>query len=243
MTALLLAISLAQYTPSEAQALFAEANDAYHRGDHAAAQAKYEKLLMAGFDGPDVLFNLGTTALAADQLGAAVLYLERAKRVADDEDIEANLAVALQRQVDQVVGDEKAVPFTTRLADALDEHLASIGFLALWWLGFGLLIVTWRRRPGARLALGLATSTVLLGSSVLGCAVAIHAYVRQRVTEGIVVAPSSKVLEFPGDSAKTAFEVHAGLKVRLIETSGKFVRIRLPNALEGWISTDAVVEL
>jgi uncharacterized protein YgiM (DUF1202 family) len=63
------------------------------------------------------------------------------------------------------------------------------------------------------------------------------------VTEGVVVAGSTKVLEFPGESARTAFEVHAGLKVQLIETSGKFVRIRLPNALEGWTPSDAVVGL
>lgn len=243
MISLVLALTLGQYTAAEAQALFTEANDAYYRGDFAAAEAKYDKLLMAGMGDPSVLFNLGTTALAAGHLGAAILYLERAKRLSNDEDIEANLAVARQRQVDQVVGDEKAVPFTTRLADALDEHLASTSFLFAWWLGFGLAAIAWRRKPGTRLPLGLAAAAVLTLASVLGGAVAIHASVRQRMAEAVVVAPSSRVLEFPGDSAKTAFEVHAGLKVRIIETSGKFVRIRLPNALEGWTSTDAVVEL
>jgi hypothetical protein len=77
----------------------------------------------------------------------------------------------------------------------------------------------------------------------LGASVGLHASVRQRVVEAVVLAPSAKVLEFPGDSARTSFEVHAGLKVRLLEHSGRFVRIRLPNALEGWTAEDAVVPL
>jgi tetratricopeptide (TPR) repeat protein len=114
---LMLALTLAQYTPQEAQALFVEGNDAYYKGEYAAAQARYEKLLQAGLGGPDVLFNLGTTHLAANQLGPAMLYLERAARLTDDDDIGANLAVAKQRQVDQVVGAEAtSAPFTQRVA-------------------------------------------------------------------------------------------------------------------------------
>ena len=78
MSALLLTLVLAQYTPQEAQALFVEGNDAYYKGDYATAKDRYEKLLAAGLGGPDVLFNLGTTHLAAGELGPAVLELERA---------------------------------------------------------------------------------------------------------------------------------------------------------------------
>ena len=149
-------------------------------------------------------------------------------------------AAARARQVDQVVGEESAVPFTWRLADALDEPVVSAAFLATWILGFALLLATLLSRPGRRLGLGLATATSLLMATGLGAAVAIHASVRQRVVEAVVLAPSARVLEFPGDGAKTAFEVHAGLKVRVMEHAGRFARIRLPNALEGWTPLEAV---
>lgn len=241
--ALLLALALGQYTPEEARALFQEGNEAYARGDHAGAQARYQKLVDAGLGGPDVLFNLGTAALAQGQLGPAVLYLERARRLRSDEDIEANLAVARSRQVDQVVGEDSAVPFTWRLADALDEPVVSSAFLASWLLGFALLLLAAVRGPGRRLGLGLAAATSLLLASGLGAAVAIHASVRSRVVEAVVMAPSAKVLELPAEGARTSFEVHAGLKVRLMEHSGKFARIRLPNALEGWTPLEAVAVL
>ena len=243
MISLVLALSLAQYTPQEAQALFVEGNDAYYKGELATAKERYQKLLQAGLGGPDVLFNLGTTHLAAGELGPAVLFLERAHRLADDDDIGANLAAARQRQVDQVVGEEAAVPFTQRLADATDEQAVGVAFLLVWWLGFGLLWITWRREPGARVALGLLTALFLLIGAGLGATLGVHAWVRATVIEAIVQPDAAAVREYPGDSAKVSFEVHAGLKVRIMETSGRYVRVRLPNALEGWTEKEGLVSL
>jgi hypothetical protein len=240
--ALALALALGQYTPEEAQALFVEANDAYYKGDYAAAQAKYEKLLAAGLGGPDVLFNLGTTHLAKGELGPAVLYLERARRLSDDDDIEANLAVARQRQGDQVVGADAQTPFLERLADALNERLVSTGFLVSWWLAFACWVV-FRRKTEGRLGWGLLTGALMLAGVTLGAGVAVHAHVRQHVIEAVVMPATAKVREFPGDGARVSFEVHAGLKVRVMEESGKFARIRLPNALEGWTEKEGLVEL
>ena len=243
MISLMLALTLAQYTPQEAQALFVEGNDAYYRGEYAAAQARYEKLLQAGLGGPDVLFNLGTTHLAANQLGPAMLYLERAARLTDDDDIGANLAVAKQRQVDQVVGAEAtSAPFTQRVAEAIDERLVAIAFLITWWLGFALVWLTWRRE-GARLIPGLLAALLLSVGAVLGGALVVTSNVRATVEEAIVMPEVSKVHEFPGDNAKVSFEVHAGLKVRIMEVSGRYARIRLPNALEGWTEKEGLVSL
>jgi len=183
---LMLALTLAQYTPQEAQALFVEGNDAYYKGEYAAAQARYEKLLQAGLGGPDVLFNLGTTHLAANQLGPAMLYLERAARLTDDDDIGANLAVARQRQVDQVVGAEAtSAPFTQRVAEAIDERLVAIAFLVTWWLGFALVWLTWRRE-GARLIPGLLAALLLWVGAMLGGALIVTATVRATGQEALL---------------------------------------------------------
>jgi uncharacterized protein YgiM (DUF1202 family) len=76
-----------------------------------------------------------------------------------------------------------------------------------------------------------------------GGALLVHAHVQRTVEEAVVMPEAAKVREFPGESAKVSFEVHAGLKVRVMETSGKFARIRLPNALEGWTEKEGLVSL
>src|SRR5712664_3143332 len=132
----LLAALLAQssyYTPDEAQSLFSQSNDAYDREDYASAQEGYQKLLDHGFGGADVLFNLGTTFLAQGDLGAAVLYLERARRAGSSApDVDANLAVARSKQLDQVVGGPAEEPFLQRVVAAFSSDAVAWLFLATW---------------------------------------------------------------------------------------------------------------
>ena len=80
-------------------------------------------------------------------------------------------------------------------------------------------------------------------SAGFGALTAVDAWVARNIVEAVVMTKTAKVFEFPGDNAKVAFEVHSGLKVRLMEESGKFVRIRLPNGLEGWTDKTGVVNL
>jgi len=240
--ALSLALVLA-YTPQEAQALFTEANDAYYRQEYPVAIEKYQRLITAGQGGPDVLFNLGTAYLAKDELGPAVLHLTRAARLSHDDDIAAQLAVAQQRLTDQVVGATDTQPFLERVAHAIDERWTSIAFLTAWWLAFFLLFFFVRAERGRRWVLGLVTTVAFVVAIVLGAVVAVHASVATSVQEAVVMAPTAPAREFPGPSAKVAFEVHAGLLVRVMEDDGRFVRIRLPNALEGWVEKGQVTAL
>lgn len=243
---LLAAALLAQgyYTPDEAQAVFAQANEAYYREDYAAAVEGYQKLLERGFGGPDLLYNLGTAHLARNDLGHAVLYLERARRESGDtSDIDANLALARSRQLDQVVGAQAEEPFLTRLTVATNERAASWFFLSAWIVVFGALLLFRFLPPGRRGWTVVALLAALALAIPAGGVLAAHVYASSSVTEGVILADTARARELPKESASVSFEVHAGLKVRMFETSGRYVRIRLPNGLEGWTSLDAVARL
>lgn len=228
------------YTPREAQEIFNRAGEAYYREDYSAAKQEYLKLLSHGFGGSDVLYNLGTTCLNQGELGDAVLYLERARRFGGStSDIEANLAVARSRQLDQVVGSSDEV-FIERLANAVRERAVGFAFVIAWGLGFLVLLLarylSGRRRIAARaLAAMLMLMAVISGSLLL-----VHAYVRAAYTDAVVIAKSLPAREFPGEIGKVSFEIHAGLKVRVLEATGRYVKIRLPNGLEGWAASESI---
>ncbi|HVE84791.1 MAG TPA: SH3 domain-containing protein [Myxococcales bacterium] len=239
-----LQVSQMYYTPAEAEALFLSADDAYAREDFAKAREGFEKLAEHGYGGPDVLYNLGTTCLAMGDVGPAVLNLERARRAGGrTEDIEANLALARARQLDRVVGGQGEEPFSERVALAIPENAATAAFLATWSLAF-LALAALRFLPARARGAAIAVSVLaLLGSAPLGGVVAAHVYVRQALQEGVVLSPSLPARELPREAGKVAFEVHAGLKVRMLEEDGKYVRIRLPNGLEGWTERAGVAPL
>lgn len=244
--ALLAAALLAQgyYTPEEAQAVFAQANEAYYQEDYDAAVGGYQKLLERGYGGPDLLYNLGTAHLAKNDLGHAVLFLERARREGGDtDDIEANLALARSRQLDQVVGAQAEEPFLTRLTAATNGRAASWFFLGAWLVFFAALLLFRFQPPGRRGWTVVALLAALALAIPSGGVLAAHVYAASAIAEGVIVAGTARAREFPKESANVSFEVHAGLKVRVFETSGRYVRIRLPNGLEGWTQADAVAPL
>jgi tetratricopeptide (TPR) repeat protein len=232
------------YTEEEAQAVFTAANDAYSREDYAQAREGYQKLLAHGHGGADVLYNLGTACLAMGDLGEAVLYLERARRAGGRaEDVEQNLQLARARQLDKVVGGQTEEPFVLRVVLATSDRVVGAIFLAAWILAF-LGLTALRLLPAGRRAAAVALTAVgFVISAPSGALLAAHAYVRTTLHEGVVLARSAPARELPRESGKVAFEVHAGLKVQLLEESGKYVRIRLPNGLEGWTEKDAVTAL
>ena len=136
----------------DSELLFQQGLAAYGRGDAAAAEGAFRTLVEQGHDGPDVLYNLGTTALAQGKVGEAVFALEQARREGGGADVEANLTIARARQLDQLVGSQAEEPFVERVAAATSPALAGGLFAGLWALGFLLLAAPCRAAALARMA-------------------------------------------------------------------------------------------
>lgn len=243
LCALLCAQSPGYYTAPEARALFGEGTQAWARQDVSAARGAWEKLAAHGHGTQEVLYNAGTAALAAGDVGGAVLFLERALRLGGDtSDIEANLAVARSRQLDQVVGAGVERTFAPRVASAVDERLCAALMLAGTWLSAAAFAWARLRRMGRGVAIaaGVLSVAVALPAGVL---VATHAWVDRTVREGVVRAPTVQVRDLPQAEARVSFEMHPGLKVRLLDDKDGFTRVRLPNGMEGWATREGIEPL
>jgi hypothetical protein len=236
MSALLLSLFLSQvsvgYSPGEARGIFAEGIDAYGRDDMPTAEAAFRKLLEHGMGGADVAYNLGTVDLAQGKLGEAVLHLERARRQGGGPDVDANLTLARGRVVDQVVGGPSEEGMVARLVVATSSGGAALAFLVPWCLGFCLLLYGRLRAPVP--AQGAAVTLLLLLALPGAGLLLAHFVVAETVHEAVVLAKTLPVRETPDAGSKVAFELHAGSDVRLLASAGPFVRLRLPNGLEGW---------
>ena len=226
----------------DAQLLFQQGLQAYGRGDVAGAEEAFRTLVEQGHDGPDVLYNLGTTALAQGKIGEAIHALEQARRAGGGSDVEANLTIARARQLDQLVGSQAEEPFVERVSAATSPALAGGLFAGLWAVGFLLLaarLVLHRWRGGL---LGGAAAALVLAVPA-GAVLAAHLYSQEAVQEGVVLARTLPVHEVPEPRSKVSFELHPGVKLRMLDRSGDFVRVRLPNGLEGWTDPAGVSPL
>ena len=228
--------------PGDPDLLFQQGLAAYGRGDLAGAEDAFRTLVQQGHDGPDVLYNLGTTALAQGKIGEAIYALEQARRSGGGPDVEANLTIARGRQLDQLVGGIGEEPFVERVANATSAGAAGGLFAGLWAFGFILLALRMLLRRGQGWFLGAGITALVLAvpaAAVLGA----HFYSGEAVREGVVLAHTLQVHEVPEPRSKVAFELHPGVKLRMLDRSGDFVRVRLPNGLEGWTDPAGVSPL
>jgi tetratricopeptide (TPR) repeat protein len=221
-------------------------NDAYLHGDYDAAVAAYEELDRQELVSPDLDFNLGDAYFKKGALGPAIWAFERAAALdPDDEDVRYNLEqtrkLAARQAQDKIEGEDRD-PLWIRVVTSLSPSAETWTFLVLY---LGLFVVLFARRRSsddARPALGaaaaiLATAALLAGGALAG------RVVLGRVPFGVVLPDSLAVKEGADVNYKTGFQLHAGLRVRLLERDQDWLRIRLANGLEGWVRAHDVGRL
>lgn len=236
--------SHAFYTPDEARQLFIQGAAHYEQADYDRAMELWRRLVDRGYGGEDVLYNLGTAALRKNDLGHAVLYLERARRLGGDgEDLLANLQLARARQTDEVVGAGRDETFVERVAYATPRNTVAWLFLGAWLAAAAVLFLFKFLPRGRRAWAGLLAGLLLALAVPAALLLAAHIWVEERVRSGVVTVQTLQARELPTGVSRVSFEVHSGLKVRLLESEGRYVRIRLPNGLVGWADREGVTEI
>lgn len=246
-----LALGAALLAPAAARAdrveeAWKRGNDAYLHGDYNAAVAAYEELDRQGVVSPDLFFNLGDAYFKKGALGPAIWAFERAAALdADDEDVRYNLEqtrkLAARQARDRIEGEDHD-PLWIRAVTTVSPSTETWAFLILYLGLFALLFARRRASEDARPALGAAAAIVAFATLIAGGALAGRA-VLARVPFGVVLPDSLAVKEGADVNYKTGFQVHAGLRVRLLEHDQDWLRVRLANGLEGWVRSHDIGRL
>ena len=228
--------------------LFVEAHQAYTTGRYAEARERYEQLVQKGHQDPALFYDLGNACFRLNQLGRAIWAYERALRLDPDHpEARHNLTLArdtvASRVKDKVVGARRP-SLTARLVAAVPVNTATIVFLLVWWALFGGLIALVLLPRGVLHAI-LIVGVVLAGvaSAVLGTIYLQGVRLESGTHEAIVLEDTVPVREGPRGVAVKTFEVHAGLRVEVAAREDSWLKIRLPNGLEGWVPAASLGEL
>ena len=222
---------------------FDEGNQRYQAGDFEGALQSYARIVDDGFESGQIYYNMGNTHFKLGNLGRAILYYERARRLLPrDDDVLANLALARSLTIDDIV----PLPgfWLVRVARWWLELMPGT---ALAWLVGVTYVLTMTSvalailRPSAsvvvwcqRVAITGAAVTVIFGLNLtireLGLDIA---------DEAVVMANEAAVQSAPSDdSALTIFAVHEGTTVRIDRQSAEWVEIVLADGKIGWIRAD-----
>ncbi|MCF6248979.1 MAG: BatD family protein [Desulfobacula sp.] len=210
-----------------------EAVKNYKAGEFKKAAEKFEAIAKTPINNPYLFYNIGNAYLKSGDIGHAVVWYERAKRLApNDPDLKFNLAYANSQIKDK---SEEAV----NMMDVLFfwDNLIQIKYLQLGTIFLAFLFFSW---AGFRT---IKQQPVLSGTGILICAVFLLtttitgiSMVKQTAQlHAIIIEDKIDVRSGVLNNATRLFALHAGTRVRVEEKRDKYLKIFFAKDKVGWI--------
>ncbi len=241
LVAALLAATAAFCADDDAAA-YNKAGALYREGRFGESLSIYEDILGRGIRNPDLLYNAGCAAFRTDDLGKAVLYLERARALApSDEDILANLSYLNSIKQDQEPeSGNTLLVFFSRQYRAITPNGAAlwsgIAFaLLMGTLTFALFLAGWRR-------IAVLAGAGIFGIIFLAATITLAEKVNHErtVVEAVVMADEAPAYSGPDTDNVHIFTLHEGTVVIVERTQDDWVLVRLRSGAAGWLRNDLI---
>jgi tetratricopeptide (TPR) repeat protein len=221
---------------------FDQANAFYKQAQFDSAAAYYQKVADAGVRAAALYYNLGNSYFRLAKMGPAILYYEKACRLAPgDVDIEHNLRFARMNVVDRVPDQQHGfveslllrlhtlLPLSTQL-----WVLTGLFLLLSLFFAAGLFV-----SRNTRLWLLYGGSLIVFVMMVIGISAGIKIHSEESVHYAVVLSPSLDALNAPhGD--KVLFTAHEGTTFRIRESMDNWCLVSLPNGASGWVADSAL---
>jgi tetratricopeptide (TPR) repeat protein len=227
--------------------LIEEGNKLYNQNDYQQAAMLYQKVIESGYESSDLYYNLGNTYFKIDNMPLAILYYEKARKLAPgDRDILFNLNIANSRVVDKIetVPEVFYVRWWNNLVYSLSLDswgwisLTAFGLTVLMLLVFLLSNIVWIRKSSfwsGIIFLILFAFSFLLAQQKHASFSSDH--------QAIVFTPTVTIKSSPTDSSIDLFVIHEGTKVQLTDHVGDWYEIEIANGSVGWLKEEDIKKI
>jgi len=228
----------------EARLQLNQANQLYREAQYQKAAQLYEQVLKNGYESTALYYNLGNCYFKLENIPAAVLAYERAKRLSPrDDDVSYNLRLANLRVVDKI----EPLPqlffiewWNGFLAWFSSDGWAIFAIVFLWGAGVGgAVFLLFRSAIVQRLAFSVALVSVLC-CAISGIGLYQQLYRARSDRSAIVFSPSVSVKSAPDAQSTDLFVIHEGVRVEITDQVGDWKKVRLADGKIGWLPAEEI---
>lgn len=221
--------------------LWVRGNDAYSLGEYAEALNIYRQIEKEGYVSAKLWYNMGNACYKLQEDGLAILYYERALKLAPSNgDIKNNLEIARLKTLDKI----ESVPEFI-LATWIKELRNAMSSNRWAWFGIGMLMVTvlllllFRHAPKtSQRRLSFILACIVFAFAIIAFIFAFNLKSRAANSDtAIVLVPVSNIKSAPNSTGGNLFILHEGTKVEVLERVGQWSRIELSDGRQGWIES------
>ena len=223
----------------DASERFLKAANLYEEGKYQQASEGFEALLGYGFESGDIYYNLGNAKLRSGKLGEAIgAYLNAQRYLPRDGDLAANLKFARQSAKDDLPewkpSTLETLFFWHRSLSPDELGIGLIIFNGLFWLTW--LLRLFRRETEWLIWL---QRTSFLGLLALGCSFGMRSVTPEQ--RAVVLPAEISVHASTQEKSTVLFKLHEGAELSVIDSTGDWVRVSLPDQKQGWVAARYVV--
>jgi tetratricopeptide (TPR) repeat protein len=216
---------------------FDAGNKLYEQGKTAEAAAAYEKLIQSGQRSVAVYFNLGNAYFKSAQIGRAVAAYREAERLNPrDPDVRANLRFARN----QIQGPTLASSRWQRWLGRLTVNEWALLMSASLWVWF-LSLATGQWRPAVKANLRGVTLVFALLAVAFAGGLASDLTETRGTRIAFVTTQDAAVRHGPLDESPTAFTVHDGAELLVLDQKDQWLQVSTDAQRLGWIRRDQVL--
>ncbi len=231
---------LLSFTLLGSQEKYEEANELYANESYDSALVVYESILEEGQYSYVVFYNLGNTYFRTNQLGKAILYWEKARKIKpSDAQVIENLNYAYNLAKDKFEVDIKSVGFVKAFVYEKSPNFWSIlSIIIALFLGISLYLFFVSKND--------TTHQISFYVSIVGfiCLVtfvvfaSMHKSYLTESSEAIVLEPRIQVLNAPTEGSEESFPLHEGTKVEILKTENDWMEIQVNKDSRGWVKAE-----
>lgn len=243
--AYILSFFLATVAFAQNDEAFIKGNEFYNEGKFQEAITAYESILSNDVHSADLYYNLANSYYKLNRIAPSIYYYEKALQISpNDSDIINNLAFAQNMTIDAIdkvpeVGFSKFVKGITNTFHFDTWAIISVSGVVLFvilFLAYYFAYSTIKKR------ISFVSSFVVL---LIALVALFFAFQRQTLDKkdnpAIVFSQESDVKAEPNLRSESAFQVHEGTKVQVLESyNDTWTKIQIANGKTGWIATNDI---
>jgi len=227
--------------------LMQKGGDYYRNGEYDKAIETYERIMLDGYEGTALFYNLANSYYRIGKLGYAILNYERALKLSpSDEDVKHNLVFANLSTIDRIQPLPKFFIF-----DIWESILGMFSVNGWSYLVYFLYIIFLLFIAYYFFVKTIFQQKVILFSGlgvliILALTVSLLVVkVNRETTEksGVIVAQSVTVKTSPDIKSTDTFVIHEGLKIKVEDKLDDWVKIRLADGKVGWLLHENIEEI
>ena len=226
--------------------LLSKANELYNNSAYDSAVVMYKKVIDKGYSSSTLYYNLGNTYYKLRDYPMAIFYYEKSLKLdPNNEDTKHNLEIANAFISDKI----ETVP--DLFIKAWWNNLSNI-FTANTWAVISLIVLAIllsciflyliaRTRILKKTMFFSCILLIILTTSIFSISAKKYNYIKSN-NNGIIIAPTITVKSSPSTSSVDLFVLHEGSKIKILDNTGDWEKIKIANGSIGWLPSSSIIK-